>query len=147
MELVLIPQEKIAAATRGLSEAFGVAAFDDIRDLTARPGSNRAFRIVVRGSAYLLRINTRAGETTRHFGCMQAAAEAGLARASDTQAPKIESRSVILWRQYPCRQRTRCVGCPPPCVPSTRCNRFPLPRSIPRCTPIHEWIAQMTFLR
>jgi hypothetical protein len=33
----------------------------------------------VRGSAYLLRINTRAGDTTRHFGCMQAAAEAGLA--------------------------------------------------------------------
>jgi aminoglycoside phosphotransferase (APT) family kinase protein len=79
MELVMIPQEKIAAATRGLSEAFGVLAFDDIRDLTERPGSNRAFRIVVRGSAYLLRINTRAGDTTRHFGCMQAAAEAGLA--------------------------------------------------------------------
>ena len=75
----MIPQEKIAAATRGLSEAFGVAAFDDIRDLTERPGSNRAFRIVVRGSAYLLRINTRAGDVTRHFGCMQAAAEAGLA--------------------------------------------------------------------
>src|SRR5580692_9945188 len=75
----MIPQEKIAAATRGLSEAFGVAAFDDIRDLTERPGSNRAFRIVVRGSAYLLRINTRAGDTTRHFDCMQAAAEAGLA--------------------------------------------------------------------
>src|SRR6202040_1765681 len=78
-EHVMIPQEKIAAATRGLSEAFGVLAFDDIRDLTERPGSNRAFRIVVRGSAYLLRINTRAGDTTRHFGCMQAAAEAGLA--------------------------------------------------------------------
>ncbi len=75
----MIPQEKIAAATRGLDEAFGLAAFDDIRDLTERPGSNRAFRIVVRGSAYLLRINTRAGDTTRHFGCMQAAAEAGLA--------------------------------------------------------------------
>src|SRR5580692_1980912 len=75
----MIPQEKIAAATRGLNEAFGVDAFDDIRDLTERPGSNRAFRIVVRGSAYLLRINTRAGDTTRHFGCMQAAAEAGLA--------------------------------------------------------------------
>jgi hypothetical protein len=55
----MIPQEKIAAASRGLSEAFGVAAFDDIRDLTERPGSNRAFRIVVRGSAYVLRINTR----------------------------------------------------------------------------------------
>jgi hypothetical protein len=69
----MIPQEKIAAATRGLSEAFGVAAFDDIRDLTERPGSNRAFRVVVRGSAYLLRINTRAGDVSRHFGCMQAA--------------------------------------------------------------------------
>ena len=75
----MIPQEKIAAATHGLNEAFGVAAFDDIRDLTERPGSNRVFRIVVRGSAYLLRINTRAGDTTRHFGCMQAAADAGLA--------------------------------------------------------------------
>jgi len=75
----MIPQEKIAAATRGLNEAFGVDAFDDIRDLTERPGSNRAFRIVVRGSAYLLRINTRAGDMARHFSCMQAAAEAGLA--------------------------------------------------------------------
>ena len=79
MEHVMIPQEKIAAATRGLSEAFGVTAFDDIRDLTERPGSNRAFRIVVRGSAYLLRINTRAGDVRCHFGCMQAAADAGLA--------------------------------------------------------------------
>ena len=75
----MIPQEKIAAATRGLDEAFGVAAFDDLQDLTERPGSNRAFRIVVRGSAYLLRINTRAGDMARHFHCMQAAAEAGLA--------------------------------------------------------------------
>ena len=75
----MIPQEKIAAVTRALNEAFGVAAFDHIRDLTERPGSNRAFRIVVRGSAYLLRINTRAGDMTRHFSCMQAAAEAGLA--------------------------------------------------------------------
>jgi hypothetical protein len=75
----MIPQEKIAAATRGLNDAFGVAAFDDIRDLTEQPGSNRAFRILVRGSAYLLRINTRAGDVKRHFGCMQAAAEAGLA--------------------------------------------------------------------
>ncbi|MGH9622896.1 MAG: phosphotransferase [Bryobacteraceae bacterium] len=75
----MIPREKIAAATRGLNQAFGVAAFDDIRDLTERPGSNRAFRIVVRGSPYLLRINTRAGDMTRHFTCMRAAAEAGLA--------------------------------------------------------------------
>ena len=60
----MIPQEKIAAATRALSEAFGVAAFDDIRDLTERPGSNRVFRIVVRGSACLLR-STRARATSR----------------------------------------------------------------------------------
>jgi hypothetical protein len=79
MEDFMIPQEKIAAVTRGLYEAFGVATFDDIRDLTERPGSNRVFRIVMRESAYLLRINTRAGDMPRHFSCMQAAAEAGLA--------------------------------------------------------------------
>ena len=75
----MIPQEKSAAVTLGLNEAFGVTEFEDIRDLTEGPGSNRAFRIVVRGSAYLLRINTRAGDMARHFTCMQAAADAGLA--------------------------------------------------------------------
>ena len=75
----MIPQEKLAAVARGLNEAFGADAFDEIRDLTERPGSNRAFRIVVRDSAYLLRINTRAGDMVRHFSCMQAASEAGLA--------------------------------------------------------------------
>jgi len=79
MEDLVIPQEKIGAVNRGLNQAFGVAAFEHIRDLTERPGSNRAFRIVVRGSRYLLRINTRAGDMTRHFRCMQVAAEAGLA--------------------------------------------------------------------
>ncbi|MGC2419285.1 MAG: phosphotransferase [Candidatus Acidiferrales bacterium] len=75
----MIPQEKRVAVTRGLNEAFGVTEFEDIRDLTERPGSNQAFRIVVRGSAYLLRINTRPGDMPRHFNCMQAAAAAGLA--------------------------------------------------------------------
>ena len=75
----MVPHEKIAAVDRALDEAFGVAAFDDIHDLTERPGSNRAFRVVVRGVRYLLRINTRAGDMTRHFTCMRAAAEAGLA--------------------------------------------------------------------
>src|SRR6476646_3903353 len=75
----MIPQEKSAAVTLGLNEAFGVTEFEDIRDLTERPGSNRAFRIIVRGSAYLLRINTRAGDMKLHFTCMQAAADAGLA--------------------------------------------------------------------
>ena len=75
----MIPQDKRAAVTLGLNEAFGVSEFEDIRDLTERPGSNRAFRIIVRGSAYLLRINTRPGDMARHFTCMQAAADAGLA--------------------------------------------------------------------
>ena len=72
----MIPQEKSAAVTLGLNETFGATELDDIRDLTERPGSNRAFRIIVRGSAYLLRINTRSGDMTRHFTCMQAAADA-----------------------------------------------------------------------
>jgi aminoglycoside phosphotransferase (APT) family kinase protein len=75
----MIPQEKIAAVTLGLKETFGVTEFEDILDLTERPGSNRAFRIIVRGSAYLLRINTRPGDMARHFTCMRAAADAGLA--------------------------------------------------------------------
>src|ERR1700674_1739767 len=75
----MIPQEKSAAVTLGLNKTFGVTEFEEIRDLTERPGSNRAFRIIVRGSAYLLRINTRPGDMTRHFTCMQAAADAGLA--------------------------------------------------------------------
>src|SRR5215471_13758324 len=75
----MIPQEESAAVTLGLNQTFGVSEPEDIRDLTERPGSNRAFRIVVGGSAYLLRINTRAGDMARHFSCMQAAAEAGLA--------------------------------------------------------------------
>ncbi len=75
----MIPPEKSAAVTLGLNETFGVTEFEDILDLTERPGSNRAFRIIVRGSAYLLRINTRPGDMARQFACMQAAADAGLA--------------------------------------------------------------------
>ncbi len=43
----MIPEEKSAAVTLGLNETFGVTEFEDIRDLTERPGSNRAFRIIV----------------------------------------------------------------------------------------------------
>ncbi len=75
----MIPQEKSAAVTFGLHEAFGIGEIEDILDLTERPASNKAFRIIVRGSAYLLRINTRLGDMARHFTCMRAAADAGLA--------------------------------------------------------------------
>jgi thiamine kinase-like enzyme len=75
----MIPQEKSAGVPRGLREAFGVAALEDIRELTGGLGANPVFRIVVRGSPYLLRINMRAGDLARHFTCMKAAAEADLA--------------------------------------------------------------------
>ena len=78
----MIPQEKTAAVFRGLREAFGVTAFEDIRSLPAGLGSDLFFRIVVQGSPYLLRIMTRIDERMdpgRTFACMSAAAEAGLA--------------------------------------------------------------------
>ena len=65
--------------TRGLREAFGVTAFEDIRMLTRGHSSSLVFRIVVRGSPFLLKIIMRTDDPTRHFACMKAAAEAGLA--------------------------------------------------------------------
>jgi len=80
MEDFMIPQEKSAAVTRGLREAFGVTAFEDIQMLTRGLSSALVFRIVVRGSPFLLRIIVRTDSTTaRHFACMKEAAEAGLA--------------------------------------------------------------------
>ncbi len=75
----MIPQEKSAAVIRGLREAFGVTAFEDIRRLTGGHTSSLVFRIVVRGSPFLLKIIMRTDDPTRHFTCMKAAAEAGLA--------------------------------------------------------------------
>ena len=76
----MIPPEKHAAVTRGMREAFGVTEFEDIRMLKDGMTSALVFRIVVRGTPYLLRITMRTDSTTaRHFACMRAAAEAGLA--------------------------------------------------------------------
>ena len=78
----MIPQEKSAAVARGLHEAFGVAELEDIRRMTKGLSSDLIFRIVVKGSPYLLRIITRVNEQSdpaRQFTCMKAAAEAGLA--------------------------------------------------------------------
>jgi thiamine kinase-like enzyme len=78
----MIPQEKSAAVARALHEAFGVTEFEDIRRMTKGHTSALVFRIVVRGTAYLLRIimrpNTIIGPE-RQFTCMRAAAEVGLA--------------------------------------------------------------------
>ncbi|HYL75089.1 MAG TPA: phosphotransferase [Bryobacteraceae bacterium] len=78
----MIPQDKSAAVTHGLREAFGLTTFEDIRMLSSGLGSALVFRIVVRGSPYLLRIVTRPNamnDPTRHFTIMRLAAEAGLA--------------------------------------------------------------------
>ena len=127
----MIPSEKSAAVTLGLNQAFGVTQFEDIRDLTERPGSNRAFRIVVRGSAYLLRINTRPGDMPRQFTCMQAAANAGLApRVWYTDA---EARISItdFVEAVPFPPRMPWSEFPPRCGPYTPCRHSPPLPSIP----------------
>ena len=73
----MIPQEERAAVTRGLCEAFGVTEFEDIRMIKSL-ASSLVFRIVVRGSPFLLKISTRTSDPARHYSCMKAAAEARL---------------------------------------------------------------------
>ena len=75
----MIPQEKSAAVTRGLREAFGLTEFEDIRRITNGHTSSLVFRIVVQGSPFLLKIITRSDDPARHYTCMKAAAKAGLA--------------------------------------------------------------------
>jgi aminoglycoside phosphotransferase (APT) family kinase protein len=78
----MIPHEKSAAVSRGLSEAFGTTAIEDICRMTKALSSDLVFRIVVKGSPFLLRIMTRMDERNdpvRVFTCMRAAAKAGLA--------------------------------------------------------------------
>ena len=77
-EGIMIPEEKTAAVSRALREAFGAAEPDEIHEMNESV-ANPVFRIVVRGSPYLLRINARAGDVARHYACMHAAAEAGVA--------------------------------------------------------------------
>jgi aminoglycoside phosphotransferase (APT) family kinase protein len=78
----MIPPEKSGAVSRGLHEAFGTTAIEDIRRITNGLSSDLVFRIVVQGSPFLLRIMTRIDEMNdpvRQFTSMKAAAEAGLA--------------------------------------------------------------------
>jgi len=75
----MIPQEKTAAVSRGLREAFGVTEFEDISTITKGQTNSLVFRIMVHGTPYLLKIIIRAEDPTRHYTCMRAAADAGLA--------------------------------------------------------------------
>src|SRR5258708_35101676 len=79
MEDFMIPQEKSAAVTRALHDAFGVTEIEDIRMMTKGNATSGVFRIVVRGSPFLLKIIMRTDDPTRHYTNMKAAAEAGLA--------------------------------------------------------------------
>lgn len=77
----MIPQDKSAAVARGLQEAFGTTTIDDISRMTRGLSSDLVFRIVVKGSPYLLRIMTRISEQMdphRIYACMRAASDAGL---------------------------------------------------------------------
>jgi aminoglycoside phosphotransferase (APT) family kinase protein len=75
----MIPQDKTEAVTRGLREAFGVTAFEDISRITRGHTPSLVFRIIVRGEPYLLKIITRQEDPTRHYTSMRAAAQAGVA--------------------------------------------------------------------
>src|SRR5262245_9777002 len=78
MEESMIPQEKSAAVSRALHEAFGTTSFDEIQRLNSQPTADLVFRIVVKGSPFLLRINKRLPDPTRHFVNIASADAAGL---------------------------------------------------------------------
>jgi len=74
----MIPAEKREAVARSLGETFRVSEFEDIR-VAKGLAASMVFRIVVRGSPYLLKISTRANDPDRTYACMKSAAEAGVA--------------------------------------------------------------------
>ncbi len=75
----MIPPDKSEAVTRGLREAFGVTEFEDISPMTGGHTSSLVFRIIVRGSPYVLKIIAHKDDPTRHYTSMKAAAAAGVA--------------------------------------------------------------------
>lgn len=75
----MIPQDKTEAVTRALRGAFGVAECEGITRITRGQTPSLVYHIVVQGSPYLLKIITRAEDPSRHYACMRAAADAGVA--------------------------------------------------------------------
>ena len=75
----MIPETKKDGVARALREAFGATEFEGIQGITKGNATSLVFRIVVKGSPYLLKIVMRTDDPTCHYTCMQAAAEAGLA--------------------------------------------------------------------
>ncbi|WP_461612958.1 phosphotransferase [Clostridium sp. Marseille-QA1073] len=78
----MIPQTKLIPVKKALQKTFGVNEYEDIRMLTAGLSSAFVFRIVVKGTPYLLRIITATdaiNDPTHQFTCMKIAAKAGIA--------------------------------------------------------------------
>lgn len=75
----MIPHEKQQAVMRGLSEAFGGPEYEGIAPVLGGHTSSLVFRIIVRGTPYLLKIIMRTDDPARHYKSMTAAAEDGLA--------------------------------------------------------------------
>jgi aminoglycoside phosphotransferase (APT) family kinase protein len=77
----MIPHDKSAAVSRGLQQTFATTTIDEVSRMTRGLSSDLVLRIVVNGSAYLLRIMTRINEQMdphRIYSCMSATSDAGL---------------------------------------------------------------------
>jgi aminoglycoside phosphotransferase (APT) family kinase protein len=75
----MIPETLNDAVQRALREAFGVTTLDAISELTGGHTSSLVFRVVVRGTPYVMKIITRPDDPSRHYESMRAAANAGVA--------------------------------------------------------------------
>ena len=78
----MIPEDKNLAVARAVRETFGVPECEDISRITRSLSSDLVFRIVVKGSPFLLRIMPRMDDRNnpvRVFACMKTAADASLA--------------------------------------------------------------------
>lgn len=79
---LMIPENKQAAVNKGLEFSFGTSHLEEIQPLAKGLSSALVFKIIVQGNPYLLRVIMRedaVADPTHYFGCMQAAAAAGVA--------------------------------------------------------------------
>jgi thiamine kinase-like enzyme len=86
----MIPTNNQDAVKKSLKKTFGVTIYEDIQQLTKGLSGSLVFKITVHSIPYLLRVITRTDSRDKpiyYFGCMQAAADAGL-------APKIHYLSI-----------------------------------------------------
>ena len=77
----MVPHEKSAAVRHAIQQAFGTTTIDHISRTTRGLSSDLVFRIIVKGSPYLLRIMSRINEQMdphRIYTCMKLASDAGL---------------------------------------------------------------------